>query len=82
LEISEIARLVSEVKDGGTDLRYGCICKEAEQGLIDFLLLGAEVVFLCWHRRTDQLLAPDRRGLPGADPCSMSKTGPEKTSYH
>src|SRR4029450_5868693 len=46
-ENSEIARLVSEVKDGVEQIQsYGCICKGAGEWLVDFpWLLGTEVVF-------------------------------------
>ena len=76
-ENSEIARLVSEVKDGVDQIQsYGCICKGAEQGLVDFpCMLGAEVVFLCWQQvnRLSAIGTGSKRALPGADPCSMSR---------
>src|SRR5262244_609404 len=77
-ENNEIARLVSEVKDGVEQIQsYGCICKGAEQGLIDFpCLLGAEVVYLCWHRI--------EAGFAGRRPLlDVEKKGPDKKiSYH
>ena len=43
-ENGEIARLVSEVKDGVDQIQsYGCICKGAEQGLVDFRA--------CWEQK-------------------------------
>jgi hypothetical protein len=47
----DIARLVDEVKVLVAEIHsHGCICKGAEQGLIDFpCVLGNEVVFLCWQ---------------------------------
>jgi hypothetical protein len=87
-ENSEIARLVSEVKDGVEQIQsYGCICKGAEQGLIDFpCLLGAEVVFLCWQQGEPTVSYWHRieEGFPGRRPLlDVEKTGPDKkTSYH
>jgi hypothetical protein len=48
---SDIARLIDEVKVWVAEIhKHGCICKGAEQGLIDFpCVLGNEVVFLCWQ---------------------------------
>ena len=76
-ENNEIARLVSEVKDGVEQIQsYGCICKGAEQGLIDFpCLLGAEVVYLCWQRgdRPSAIGTGSKQVLLDADRCSMSR---------
>lgn len=85
---SEIARLVSEVKDGVEQIEsYGCICKGAEQGLIDFpCLLGTEVVFLCWQQGEPTISYWHRieAGFAGRRPLlDVEKTGPaKKTSYH
>ena len=87
-ENSEIARLVSEVKDGVDQIQsYGCICKGAEQGLVDFpCLLGAEVVFLCWQQGEPTISYWHRieEGFAGRRPLlDVEKTGPDKkTSYH
>jgi len=87
-ENSEIARLVSEVKDGVEQIQsYGCICKGAEQGLIDFpCLLGVEVVFLCWQQGEPTVSYWHRieDGFAGRRPVlDVEKTGPDKkTSYH
>ena len=87
-ENSEIARLVSEVKDAVEQIQsYGCICKGAEQGLIDFpCLLGAEVVFLCWQRGEPTVSYWHRieEGFAGRRPLlEVETTGPDKkTSYH
>ena len=87
-ENSEIARLVSEVKDGVDQIQsYGCICKGAEQGLVDFpCLLGAEVVFLCWQTGEPTISYWHRieEGFAGRRPLlDVEKTGPDKkTSYH
>jgi hypothetical protein len=50
-EDREIARLVGELKGWVEEINsYGCMCKGAEQGLIDFpCMIGEEVVFLCWQ---------------------------------
>jgi len=50
-EDKDIAKLVAEVKNWVEQINsYGCVCKGAEQGLIDFpCLLGHEIVFLCWQ---------------------------------
>ena len=50
-EDREIAKLIGEVKGWVEEINsHGCVCKGAEQGLIDFpCLLGDEVVFLCWQ---------------------------------
>ena len=50
-ENGDIARLVDEVKAWVAEIHsHGCVCKGAEQGLIDFpCMLGNEVVFLCWQ---------------------------------
>ena len=50
-ENGDIARLVDEVKAWVVEIHsHGCVCKGAEQGLIDFpCMLGNEVVFLCWQ---------------------------------
>ena len=87
-ENSEIARLVSEVKDGVEQIQgYGCICKGAEQGLIDFpCLLGSEVVFLCWQQGEPSVSYWHRieEGFAGRRPLlDVEKTGPDKkTFYH
>ena len=87
-ENSEIARLVSEVKDGVEQIQsYGCICNGAEQGLVDFpCLLGAEVVFLCWQQGEPTISYWHRieEGFAGRRPLlDVEKTGPDKkTSYH
>jgi len=87
-ENNEIARLVSEVKDGVEQIQsYGCICKGAEQGLIDFpCLLGAEVVYLCWQRDEPTVSYWHRieAGFAGRRPLlDVEKKGPDKkTSYH
>ena len=87
-ENSEIARLVAEVKDGVKQIEsYGCICKGAEQGLIDFpCLLGTEVVFLCWQQGepTVSYWHGIEAGFAGRRPLlDVEKTGPDKkTSYH
>jgi hypothetical protein len=87
-ENSEIARLVSEVKDGVEQIQsYGCICKGAEQGLIDFpCLLGAEVVYLCWQQGEPAVSYwhPIEAGFAGRRPLlDVEKTGlDKKTSYH
>ena len=87
-ENNEIARLVSEVKDGVEQIQsYGCICKGAEQGLIDFpCLLGAEVVYLCWQRGEPTVSYWHRieAGFAGRRPLlDVEKKGPDKkTSYH
>jgi hypothetical protein len=87
-ENSEIARLVSEVKDAVEQIQsYGCISKGAEQGLIDFpCLLGAEVVFLCWQRGEPTVSYWHRieEGFAGRRPLlEVETTGPDnKTSYH
>jgi len=87
-ENNEIARLVSEVKDGVEQIQsYGCICKGAEQGLIDFpCLLGAEVVYLCWQQGEPTVSYWHRieAGFAGRRPLlDVEKKGPDKkTSYH
>jgi hypothetical protein len=87
-ENGEIARLVSEVKDGVDQIQsYGCICKGAEQGLVDFpCLLGAEVVFLCWQQGEPTISYWHRieEGFAGRRPLlDAEKMGPDKkTSYH
>jgi len=87
-ENSEIARLVAEVKDGVKQIEsYGCICKGAERGLIDFpCLLGTEVVFLCWQQGepTVSYWHQIEAGFAGRRPLlDVEKTGPaKKTSYH
>jgi len=87
-ENSEIARLVAEVKNGVKQIEsYGCICKGAEQGLIDFpCLLGTEVVFLCWQQSEPTISYWHRieAGFAGRRPLlDVEKTGPDKkTSYH
>jgi len=87
-ENSEIARLVAEVKDGVKQIEsYGCICKGAERGLIDFpCLLGTEVVFLCWQQGEPTVSYWHRieHGFTGRRPLlDVEKTGPDKkTSYH
>ncbi|HET8916469.1 MAG TPA: DUF2203 domain-containing protein [Candidatus Binatia bacterium] len=87
-ENSEIARLVSEVKDGVEQIQsYGCICKGAEQGLVDFpCLLGAEVVFLCWQQGEPTISYWHRieEGFTGRRPLlDVEKTVlDKKTSYH
>jgi hypothetical protein len=87
-ENSEIARLVAEVKDGVNQIEsYGCICKGAERGLIDFpCLLGTEVVFLCWQQGEPTVSYWHRieAGFAGRRPLlDVEKTGPDKkTSYH
>lgn len=50
-EDREIARLVGQVKGWVEEIHsYGCMCKGAEHGLIDFpCMIGDEVVFLCWQ---------------------------------
>ncbi|MBM4263679.1 MAG: DUF2203 family protein [Deltaproteobacteria bacterium] len=50
-ENGDIARLIAQVKEWVNEIQsHGCICKGAEQGLIDFpCMLGNEVVFLCWQ---------------------------------
>ena len=87
-ENNEIARLVSEVKDGVEQIQsYGCICKGAEQGLIDFpCLLGAEVVYLCWQQGEPTVSYWHRieAGFAGRRPLlDVEKKGPDKKiSYH
>jgi hypothetical protein len=87
-ENSEIARLVSEVKDGVEQIQsYGCICKGAEHGLVDFpCMLGAEVVFLCWQQGEPTVSYWHRieEGFAGRRPLlDVEKTGADKkTSYH
>jgi hypothetical protein len=87
-ENSEIARLVSEVKDGVEQIQsYGCICKGAEQGLVDFpCLLGTEVVFLCWQQGEPTISYWHRieEGFAGRRPLlDVEKTVlDKKTSYH
>src|SRR5215475_2626480 len=87
-ENSEIARLVAEVKDGVKQIEsYGCICKGAEQGLIDFpCLLGTEVVFLCWQQGepTVSYWHGIEAGFAGRRPLlDVEKAGRDKkTSYH
>ena len=88
-ENNEIARLVSEVKDGVEQIQsYGCICKGAEQGLIDFpcLLGAAEVVYLCWQQGEPTVSYWHRIevGFAGRRPLlDVEKKGPDKkTSYH
>ena len=50
-EDDDIARLIDQIKDWVAEIQsHGCMCKGAEQGLIDFpCMLGNEVVFLCWQ---------------------------------
>lgn len=50
-EDEEIARLIGDVRSRVEEINsYGCVCKGAEQGLIDFPCMFAnEVVFLCWQ---------------------------------
>lgn len=50
-ENADIAKLVNEVKAWVAEIHtFGCVCKGAEQGLIDFpCMLGNDVVFLCWQ---------------------------------
>ena len=87
-ENGEIARLVSEVKDGVEQIQsYGCICKGAEQGLVDFpCLLGAEVVYLCWQQGEPTISYWHRieEGFAGRRPLlDVEKTVlDKKTSYH
>src|SRR5215813_4558870 len=87
-ENSEIARLVSEVKDIVKQIEsYGCVCKGAEQGLIDFpCMLGTEVVFLCWQQGEPTVSYWHRieAGFTGRRSLlDVEKTGPDKkTSYH
>jgi len=87
-ENSEIARLVSAVKEGVEQIQsYGCICKGAEQGLVDFpCMLGAEVVYLCWQQGEPAVSYWHRieEGFAGRRPLlEVEKTGPDKkTSYH
>lgn len=87
-ENNEIARLVSEVKDGVEQIQsYGCICKGAEQGLIDFpCMLGAEVVYLCWQQGESTISYWHRieAGFAGRRPLlDVEKKGRDKkTSYH
>jgi len=87
-EDKEIARLVGQVKGCVEEIHsFGCICKGAEQGLIDFpCMIGDEVVFLCWqigepsvghwHRIED--------GFAGRRPLlDAEETDPNSnTSYH
>lgn len=50
-ENNDIARLIAQIKEWVGEIQsHGCMCKGAEQGLIDFpCLLGNDVVFLCWQ---------------------------------
>ncbi len=47
----EVAKLIGQVQGWVEEINaHGCMCKGAEQGLIDFpCMLGAEVVYLCWQ---------------------------------
>jgi hypothetical protein len=85
-ENSEIARLVSEVKDGVEQIQsYGCICKGAEQGLVDFrdcwersglfMLAKGETTISYWHRIEEALRAPTLAR------CRENGSR-QKTSYH
>ena len=87
-EDREIARLVGQVKGWVEEIHsYGCMCKGAEQGLIDFpCMMGDEVVFLCWqigetnvthwHRIEDGFAG--RRPLLDAEEADPDSN----TSYH
>ena len=48
---SESARLLTEIQDGIKDLEaLGCVIKDLDQGLVDFLARrGQEQVYLCWR---------------------------------
>ncbi|MBI2989052.1 MAG: DUF2203 domain-containing protein [Deltaproteobacteria bacterium] len=87
-ENNAIARLIQEVKGLVEEINsYGCVCKGAEQGLVDFpCVLGGEIVFLCWrygeesighwHRIEDGFAG--RRPLLDAD----EDGGSGNVSYH
>ena len=49
--MAESARLLAEIHDGVQEIEaWGCVVKDLEQGLVDFLARrGREQVYLCWH---------------------------------
>jgi hypothetical protein len=86
-EDDEIARLIKGLRARVDEINsYGCVCKGAEQGLIDFpCMIANEVVFLCWqigepsvsywHRIED--------GFAGRRPLlDPSENDPGSTSLH
>ena len=86
-EDGEIARLIKGLRARVDEINsYGCVCKGAEQGLIDFpCMIANEVVFLCWqigepsvsywHRIED--------GFAGRRPLlDPSENDPGSTSLH
>ena len=50
-EDAEIARLIGDLRARVDEINsHGCVCKGAEQGLLDFpCMIANEVVFLCWQ---------------------------------
>jgi hypothetical protein len=87
-EDGEIARLVGELKDWVEEINsYGCVCKGAEQGLIDFpCMIGQEVVFLCWQIGESNVghWHQIEEGFAGRRPLlDPEESDPESnTSYH
>ena len=47
----ETARLLAEIREGVQQIEsWGCVVKDLDQGLVDFLARrGREQVFLCWR---------------------------------
>jgi len=85
-ENNAIARLIQEVKGLVEEINsYGCVCKGAEQGLVDFpCVLGGEIVFLCWRYGEESIGHWHRieDGFAGRRPLLDADEGSGNVSYH
>lgn len=87
-EDEQIALLIGQIKGWVEEIHsYGCLCKGAEQGLVDFpCLLAGEVVFLCWKYGEEGISYWHRieDGFAGRRPLLDPEEGDPggSTSYH
>ena len=87
-ENDAIARLIHEVKGLVEEINsYGCVCKGAEQGLIDFpCMMGGEIVFLFWRYGEESVGHWHRieDGFAGRKPLLDADEGEDSgnVSYH